>query len=424
MFLLGLSRKTQLSRSVIDQLEPRKIILWLRASSAETLQEDLLTAALDLKTELLLSESRNLALPNDTTAEAAGLLYSSGTGLEYLFDLLKVWLRTARADHSKILIVLDDIDGLEPSELSDLSELISGDHIEIIYSTRDPMMADQTSYMCAANFDVPPLELGDAHDLFKKVRNPHPAFEHLRYRSVVGGPGSSEAELISKLVARVGHLPAAIVNATHYFKDNFGSSNPYGLSAFLQKWEGSEEFRGGLLQFRRSTFIYPHTMQASFEVSLSRLKRNLTSEDPDLYTCSIYLLRLLSIVDVNQFERSELESLCALLGKFLGSEKVENKILRHLSSDSSVIHRCVTEMVHVSLLSDPEGRGVLLLNNLTKACVWLTATQDKLKTAQFEDLLERAARFVVRAWTPCLSTHDASDTGEAGLATTSEAPDT
>ena len=389
---------------MIDQLGPRQIILWLRASSAQSLQEDLLTTALDLKSELLRFESRKIPLPEQRNGEIEGLVYSSGTGLDYLLDLLKVWLRTAQAHQSKILIVLDDLDGLESSQLAELSELISGDHIEIIYSTRDPMMADHTSYMYAASFNVPPLEPKDAQDLFKQLRNPHPALVHLHSPGIEDTLSTPETENISKLVAKVGHLPAGIVNATHYFKDNFASRNPYALSAFLAKWESTEAVKNGLLQFRRRTFIYPHTMQASFEVSLSRLKRNLSTENPRLYTCSLCLLHLLSMMDVSEFARSALESLCALLESFLDSEKVENTVLRYLSSDTSVAHRCVTELVHVSLLSDSGDRDVLLLNNLTKACVWLTMKRDMGETAQLEQVLQRAAKRMIRTWLGPLKT--------------------
>lgn len=402
-----------MSRSIIDQLGPQRIILWLRASSAKILQEDLLTAALDLKSELLRFESRSLTLPRQENGEAEGLIYSSGTRLNYLLDLLKVWLKAAQPDQSKILIVLDDVDGLEPSELSELSNLVSGDHIEVIYSTRDPMIADQTSYMYAANFDIPPLESQDAQDLFTQLRSPHPALARRRDSSAVGAVTQLESEMISKLVTSVGHLPAAIVNATHYFKDNFASANPYALSSFLVKWEGSEAVKCGLLQFRRKTFIYPHTMQASFEVSLSRLKRSLDFEHPDLYSCSLYLLRLLSITEVNRFARSELDSLCALLGKFIHSEQVESEILRYLSSDASVAYRCITELVHVSLLSDVAGEGVLMLNNLTKACVWFTMTREKSETTLSERLLNQTAEFLARSWTPCSTTYDPSETGKA-----------
>lgn len=411
-----------MSRSIIDQLGPRRIILWLRASSAKTLQEDLLTAALDLKSELLRFDSRSFNLAGQETGEPERLLYSSGTRLNYLFNLLKVWLKAAQADRSKILIVLDDVDGLEPSELSELSELVSADHIEVIYSTRDPMIADQTSYMYAANFDVPPLEPKDAQDLFTQLKSPRPALARLRGSGAIDGSAPPESQTILKLVTSVGHLPAAIVNATHYFKDNFATANADALSAFLAKWEGSAAVKCGLLQFRRKTFIYPHTMQASFEVSLSRLKRSLLVENPGLYSCSLCLLRLLSIMEVSRFARSELDSLIALLGKFVRSEKVEGETLHYLSSDASIAYRCITELVHVSLLSDPEGRGILTLNNLTKACVWFTTTRDMSETALSERLLRRAAEFLSRSWTPCLSTYDLAETGKAELATAFEVP--
>ncbi len=387
-------------------MEPRQIIIWLRAGSTETLQEDLLTAALDLKSELLRFESRNPSVPGQQTGVSEGLLYSSGVRLNYLLDLLKLWLKTAQADKPKVLIVLDDLDGLEPSKLSELSDLISGDHIEVIYSTRDPMIADQTSYMSAANFDVPPLTPDDALDLFLRLMNPHPGFAQGR------DPGPiTDLETTAQLLTSIGHLPAAIVNATHYSKDNYGSTNPDALREFLAKWNSS--VKGGILQFRRRTFIYPHTMQASFEVSLTRLKRNLGIESPRLYNCSLYLLRLLSLMGVNEFARNELGNFGALLRYFISREKAENAILHHLSSDASVIHRCVTELVHVSLLSDPEGRGILVLNNLTKACVWLTVTQNLGDTALLERLLERAARFLARTW---------ATNREAEIATALETP--
>ena len=211
-------------------------------------------------------------------------------------------------------------------------------------------------------------------------------------------------ESISKLVAKVGHLPAGIVNATHYFKDNFASRNPYALSAFLAKWEGTEAVKNELLQFRRRTFIYPHTMQASFEVSSSRLKRNLGSVNTRLYTCSLCLLHLLSMMDVSEFARSEVENLCALLAKFLDSEKDDITILRYLSSDPTVAHRCITELIHVSLLSDSSDRDILLLNNLTKACVWFTMKRDMGETAQLDEVLQRAAKQIIRTWPGPLKT--------------------
>ena len=383
---------------MIDQLGPRQIVIWLRASSAKTLEEDLLTAALDLKSELLKFESREISFPEPRTGEIEGLVYSSGARLNYLVELLKVWLRTAQAHQSKILIVLDDLDGLQPRKLPELAELISGDHTEVIYSTRDPMMADQTSYMYAANFDVPPLDPSDARDLFVQLKNPHPALAHLRSPGTVDSLSSLEAEDVFRLVTRVGQLPAGIVNATHYFKDNYASANPYALSAFLAKWEGTEAVKEGLLQFRRRTFIYPHSMQASFEISSSRLKRNIGTEDPRLYTSSLCLLYLLSIMDISYFARSELEGLCAPLEKFLDFENVENTALRYLSSDTSAAHRCVTELLHVSLLSDSEDEGILFLNCMTQACVWLTMKQDIGEIAQLKQVLHQAAKHIVRTW--------------------------
>lgn len=276
--------------------------------------------------------------------QVEGLLHSSSTRSNYLLDLLKVLLKTAQGDHSKIIIILDDLDGLRPSELSDLSEMISGDHIEVIYSTRDPMISDQTSYMYAANFDVPPLEPRDAQDLFRQLRKPHLGLKRPREN-----PSSSvdlrlvlpETKIYRSLFTNVGYLPAAIFYASHYLDDCFTPANLDALTAFLENWEGSEgseAARGEALQFRRRAFIYPHMMQASFDVSSNQLRRNLENENAGLYACSLHLLRLLSIMGVNQFARSDLNSLCALLGQIDDSEKAQNKFLRHLSGDTRISH--------------------------------------------------------------------------------------
>ncbi|CAF9906559.1 MAG: hypothetical protein ALECFALPRED_002434 [Alectoria fallacina] len=169
------------------------------------------------------------------------------------------------------------------------------------------MTIDQTPFMYAANFDVLSLEARDAQHLFEQLRTPDPALEHLRKKRNVGAvvrSGSSEMKRITKLVKSVGYPQAAIVNATYDFKDNFASANPYALTLFLVNWEGSEDsetIRDRVLQLCRRTFIYPHTMQASFEVSLSPLKRNLDIENTGLHTCSVHSPRLLSIMKVDRF---------------------------------------------------------------------------------------------------------------------------
>ena len=160
---------------------------WTHSGDATFWPQTLLPESIPTARILLFAYNSSI-LANASNAPVHGhanTLLSSVNRLIYLLDLLKVWLKTAQADQSQILIVLDDPGGLETSELHKVSEMISGSPIEFIYSTSDPMIADQTSYMYAVNFDVPPRELTDAQHLFELLRNPHPALAHLDLSDVV-----------------------------------------------------------------------------------------------------------------------------------------------------------------------------------------------------------------------------------------------
>ena len=150
--------KTQLSRSIIDQLGQRHSTIWLNAGSYSYLQGDLRGAVISLKDELLRAESDPMQL---NTTHDCGFLYTASARIDYLVELLRVWLDMAQAREVnvlQVLVILDDVDGVESTELFDISRMVSGDGADVIFTTRDPTIADRTSCMDATNFDVPPLQ--------------------------------------------------------------------------------------------------------------------------------------------------------------------------------------------------------------------------------------------------------------------------
>ena len=421
--------KTQLSRSIIGQLSQPQFTIWLNAGSSHTLQHDLELAAISLRHELLRTES---ILTQFGTSQDRGSFYTASAPTEYLVELLRAWLSMAQAretDIPQVLVILDDVDGLESSKLSELSKMVAGHGIDIIYNTRDPTIADRTSYMHAADFNVPPLQPDQAQDIICNLTSYTIRSRTMPTPALAAVQRSGDSEFLSKVAANFGFVPAALVNGSHYLNDNLASRNPYTENLYLAKWN-SDADRRQIMQFRRTAYRYEHSMHSSFEISLQRLWRNTSAESPALYFCCLNLLRLLSAVKVACFARVELESLRHLLGSFL-REREEQKpgqtyygeqtglrfSLHQLSEDASKCPRCATELVHVSLLIAPDGTDNLILNQLIMACVMLHGKAVSVSDPGWRDLrlhsaesrlLERIACYISGNWVPCSSRPDMS----------------
>ena len=114
---------------------------------------------------------------------------------------------------------------------------------------------------------------------------------------------------------------------------------------------------------------------------------------------------------VKQFARRKIDSLCALLEEFVRSDTGggQDPRLYRLSLDVARAHQCITELIHVSLLSYSEAEGVLVLNELIRACV-LVCRQDGVQSPILGAIptdeakrLGRAGDHITRSWTPYLS---------------------
>ena len=389
--------KTQLSRSIVGQLRRPQFAIWLNAGSSSSLEEGLKGAAISLKHELL------------RTAHERDFYYSAGARIDYLVELLKVWLSMAQArveNMPQFLLVIDDVDGLESSKLSELSKLVAGDGVDVIFNTRDPTIADRTSCMHATNFEVPPLQQDQARDLLYDL---------------TAAKSSAETEFLSDIAAKFGFLPAALVSGSQYLKDHLTSTSPYAVTSYHATWN-SDVDRRQIMRYRGPANLYPHTMHSSFQISIQRLWRNTNVESPTLYSCCLDLLRLLSALKITCFARVELESLCVLLRSFIQAQEtlnigqVDGELtglrfsLRQLSEDASSAPRCATELVRVSLLTTPEGTDTLVLNQLIVACVMLRVQAGPAADRERWDLgldgaesslLQQVARYISETWMPC-----------------------
>ena len=221
---------------------------------------------------------------------------------------------------------------------------------------------------------------------------------------------SQDMELISQVVASVGCPTAAIINIFHYLKDHYGSSDRNAMTSYLSRWELIAA-RNDILCSRRNTSQYPHSIQASFEISMHQLGRNTQAGPEGLYVSCLDMLYLVRSMKVKQFTRHEIDSLCALPEELVRSDTGGGQDPRQyrLSLDVARAHRYITELIHVPLLSDSEAEGVLVLNELIRACV-LVCRQDGVQSPILGAIpideakrLRRAGDRIARSWTPCLS---------------------
>ena len=166
---------------------------------------------------------------------------------------------------------------------------------------------------------------------------------------------------------RLGAIPAAIIIASHYSRDHLSSTaSSRAFELLLHDWD-----HGDILKFRRDMLKYAHTILDSFEVSKTRLQRNTNGKSvQNLYRLSLTALKLLSALHLSSFRREALEVFCKTIRDYhspLGGD------LLLLSENCSMINRCVTELIQVSLLSGPDADGNIKLNTLTRSCVLLNA---------------------------------------------------
>ena len=391
---LGGVGKTELSISIVDKLGPMPYVLWLRACENEKLQQDLVTAAEDLRNELIRFNIDDDLVTGEDRRGAA--FYFSPVSVSDLVNILKRWLRSTPDNDSRILVVLDDLDGLDPKLHEEYSLLFSGNALDLIYTTRDPWMADPGMFWEAFKFDVPSLQIDEAVHVLEHVsRDRRPTAQEVSsgtaiHDSVLEGEAARKVQM-QKVATRLGALPAAIILGSHYMKDRLGSKwNVDSFQEFLELWDQDSDdtlvnniSRSDILTSHRTMLKYRHSMLSSFRVSVERLSReagtsNGTSNDRKTY--SLRLLELFSAMGLYEISRHDLSELKSALSR--AKQDLQGN-LRRVPDFSDVVSRpeqlrysisindCISELIKVSLLTERPTKGTLVLNNVTKACALL-----------------------------------------------------
>lgn len=360
-----------------------RYVLYLRAGEENLFQQDLATAAQDLRNELLRFESSdNRAVGEEPGASA---FYFSGVGLTELVSILKRWLKATPYDGSRILVVLDDLDGLEASNHQEYSPIFSGDALDLIFTTRDPSMADLGMLWPAVRFDVQPLQADEAVEMLEHFsKDNHAARDQSRQSSVQHASNLEHGvrrRETRDVVARLGALPVAIIIGSHYIKDNIGSTrNPDNYRKFLDSWDQGGG-KSSVLNSRRAMLRYRHSMLASFELSLNRLRRNVRdiSWHDRLENQCLMLLQLLSAMGLHEISENDLIAFKRALdiawrdlrGGIREAEFKDVTAEPPRFDHQISINECITELVKVSLLTKRSSDGTVLLNSVTQACALL-----------------------------------------------------
>ena len=154
-------------------------------------------------------------------------------------------------------------------------------------------------------------------------------------------------------------------------RDHFSSNAiSKSLEQLLHEWGN-----GQILQFRRDTYKYSHTILESFEVSKACLQRNINGKLATiLYGLSQKVLQLLSVPRLGSFVREDLDTFCKILSEHPRSrpEFSLEVHLRFLENNFSMMNRCVTELIRVLLLSGPDADDSIKLKSLIMPCALLT----------------------------------------------------
>lgn len=351
--------KTELSRSLVDRLGPIRHVIWLGATDHELLRKDKRTAATGLIHELIRfdSTSSHSGTPQDQQG-----FYFSGTSPEHLMNTFEAWLRASHDADNRILLILDDIDGLKAEELQRLSNDLSGSSTDVIYTTRDPLMADPGMAWDAASFHIPPLEPQPAIDLFRHFTQRNRKLP----TQVLGYPDGPDKVVVGNIIQCLSQVPSAIVVASHYMRDHIGLS-PQAFETLLHNL-GSHESQGQLINSHRSLVNYPYSITGSVRVSIIRLRRN-ANESPNLglYEASFGLLQLLGSMGVARLFRPALSELSLALSEFYETHQkweVEQRGFARLR-DTAFVSSCIVELKRVSLLLETEeNEGTIELNRL------------------------------------------------------------
>ena len=281
-------------------------------------------------------------------------------------------MKSTRDESSRILVILDDLDGLDVDHHRTMSRMFAANTLDLIHTAKDPLMAEKDMIWEARDFEVPSLQgehvaglLQDCIEDSRRRRNQR------KSDSTVQAVSGTDRKIAWEVVKHLGALLVAIIIESHFVKDHFSSNAiSKSLKRLLYEWGN-----GQILQFRRDTYKYSHTILESFEVSKARLRRNINGKlATNLYGLFQKVLQLLSVLRLGSFVREDLDTFCKILSECPRSrpEFPLEVHLRFLGNNFRMMNRCVTELIQVSLLSGPDADDSIKLKSLIMPCALLT----------------------------------------------------
>ena len=87
-------------------------------------------------------------------------------------------MKSTRDESSRILVILDDLDGLDLDHHRNMSRMFAANTLDLIHTARDPLMAEKDMVWEARDFEVPSLQgehvaglLQDCMEVSRRRRN-------------------------------------------------------------------------------------------------------------------------------------------------------------------------------------------------------------------------------------------------------------
>ena len=213
-----------------------RFVLWLSASDKETFDEHLTHCAYSLKPEIQRSDGEIVG-SGSSSRNPRYLPMTLDVPLHVAFT---DWVRSEHDESSKVLVVLDDLDGLELEYHKDLSRVFATDAIDLIYTSRNPFLAYKGSSWPAKILRVPALFPEEALTLLDSMLsdqaqtpNDGPAADFL---------AKNETYSALEILRRLDHVPAAIIVALQFAQQRYGILAP--LQTLLKRYVLSHSSMG------------------------------------------------------------------------------------------------------------------------------------------------------------------------------------
>lgn len=327
---------------------------------------------------------------------------------------MELWLQSEEAHSRKILLVLDDLDGVDESIRKRIRRYLITNVVDFVFTTRDPLLAAKGGDWEATSIEVPQLEELAAINLLEylmredkdeareelptvpqklctpetdalmppTVVNPsihaNPSSER---NAVIGAANIADpAVIMSAFVNNVERRPAAIIIGWGFAKAHYLARPAHKcLQQTLQDWSPED-----LIIHRWDSMTYPYTLNKAFQLSCARLLRNTSIGDSSVnYRQCHLVLYVLSTSSLSIFGDDELRDLCNYFQSFIDIQESHSTVSDAESLVSwrkqsvadelvsltrmSRLGACFTELIKVSLLCRND-KGLITLDTLTKVC--------------------------------------------------------